>query len=224
MPRIKLVVFDADGVLIRERSSWGYLHSRYGVSKYAKQYTQMYLEGKINYYEWMYLDTSLWIEASGGHLARHDIENMLDSVGIDEGMVRVARRLKEKGVTTAILSGGINLLVDRLSSIIGAEYRLANILVFDHENNLVPGGIPIVPPGSKGYWMKLLRERVNAIRDESVFIGDSVWDKEGFREAGLSILYNGGSIKCSSACVSAEKAEEVYDIIFRYSKDEIRCD
>ena len=62
MSSIKLVVFDMDGTLLRERSCWEYIHRHFGVDN--TEMLKLYMEHKISDQEFAESDIKLWKENS----------------------------------------------------------------------------------------------------------------------------------------------------------------
>jgi phosphoserine phosphatase len=203
------------------------LHEYFGVKNNALKNLERSKKNEITYYEWMYLDTILWnISSKKGYVAKEDIERGLNKIQINEDMVSIARQLKKEGKIISIVSGGIDLLVKRLADAVRADSWVSNILVFDEKSRLVPGGIPLVPGGSKGVHLRRLKQKYNVMNEQTAFIGDSEWDREAFSESGLSILYteyNGRERSVDEACVVATTSKEVRKAIDEYEKDLLLC-
>ncbi|MEM0341057.1 MAG: HAD-IB family phosphatase [Acidilobaceae archaeon] len=186
--KLKLVIFDVDGVLTSVRNSWGFVHEVLGVSNKAKENFKLFLENKISYAKWMELDTRLWIEARGGRLHKSELLEVFSHIEIDSAARPVFDWLKKKNLKTALVSGGVDLWVERVAQVVEADYWLANKLSFDKEGYLVPGGIPIV-----GVWkddaVKRIASHLNVSLSETMFIGDSIWDAPAMRIVGYPVGY-----------------------------------
>jgi len=221
MRQVKVVFFDVDGVIVDIPSSWDYLHKVFGVSSLAKKVYNSFKQKKISYYEWMYLDTFLWIYANKGELKRKTIEKALEKIQPKEEYREIIGKLKEKSKRIVLLSGGISPLVERLSYQLQTNEWYANILVFDEKDRLIPGGIPVVPVGHKGKIIKDYLYFHKIEKKSAAFIGDSEWDKEGFQEVGLSI-YIGNAPKYG-ACTNAYTPKEILSIIEKYEKEILEC-
>lgn len=186
--KIKLVIFDVDGVLVHVRSSWHYIHERLGVAEEAERVKDMFTSGSIDYVKWMELDTRLWINARGGKLHKKDLLEILSDIEVDREAPQVFRWLRKRGVRIAMVSGGVDLLVSRIAETLGADIWLANKLSFDKKGYLVPGGIPLV-----GVWkdkaVKLITNELRISLGETAFIGDSEWDAPAMAIVGYPISY-----------------------------------
>ena len=58
MAKIKLVVFDMDGTLLKPRSCWAYIHEHFGTDN--SEMLKLYIEQKITDQEFVKADISLW--------------------------------------------------------------------------------------------------------------------------------------------------------------------
>ena len=146
--QIKAVVFDVDGVIVPIKSSWGYIHEKLGTVEASKRNYRLFLEGKIGYWEWMYLDTLAWIEAFPG-LTRWDLEEIVSDVDPLPEAYEVVKCLKKRGYKVGLLSAGVEVVVAKVARLLGIEYWMAPLLEFDYRGRLVPGGYPLVEVSKK---------------------------------------------------------------------------
>ncbi len=192
MARLKVVFMDVDGVLVPERSSWDYVHRALGVQDKAKEAMRQFLEGKIDYSEWMKRDTQLWVEASGGRLHRRDLERILSGIPLTEGARELVSWLHKRGVSVILVSAGVELLVARVAREVGADGWVSPRLWFDKRGYLISGGSPIVMPlgpRGKGKIIRRLAMMYGASVEETAFVGDSRWDRDAFEAVGHPIAY-----------------------------------
>ena len=186
--RVKLVIFDMDGVLVPIKSSWQYVHEKLGVEDRAREYLEKYERGEIDYLEWMRLDTGLWVEATRGRLTVWELERLFRDVPVREEAVRAARWLRRHGIIYGIISGGIDLLAKRVAREIGADFFLANQLSYDKRGRLVPGGKPVVGV-KKHLAVKRVAGEYGVPLENVMFVGDSKWDREAMRIVGYPVIY-----------------------------------
>ncbi len=186
MPGIKLVVFDMDGTITRERSSWEYLHRRLGIWEgQAEKYQEQFLAGEISYEEFCRLDAAMW---RGLPLQR--VEALLSEIPLRRKAAEVVAAVRQLGAKPVLLSTGLQLLADRLAGSLGFWYALANELV--HHSGILTGQVVVHvctqdPHKTKGAHLRRLMDRVGASPAETVTVGDSDGDLEMFREAGLAV-------------------------------------
>lgn len=182
MPGIKLIAFDLDGVLVDGHGSWQEVHKGLGTEEKAKIHSEEYHSGKITFDEWAVKDTSLW---HGVEIER--IKEILYNVHMMPGISDTIPKLREK-YKVAIISGGLNILADRLKNEYGFDHSVANELLV--ENGVVSGINQIVDFRGKG---KILEEIAGihgiSVR-ECAAIGDFTNDIPMFRIAGFRIAFN----------------------------------
>ena len=185
--RVKMVLFDMDGVLARIHSSWEYLHKQFGVEDEAKKVMRDFLAGKFDYIEWMRRDTELWVKKKGKvHIT--ELIELFKHVEIDPEAPLVGRELHRRGIIIGIVSGGIDLLARRVASTIGADVWVANKLEFDKRGYLKPGGAPIVGV-DKSRAVKRIMAEYNVRPSETMFVGDSRWDITAMKIVGYPVAY-----------------------------------
>ncbi len=210
--RIKLVVFDVDGVLTEVDSSWGYVHRALGVQGRAREIADMFERGEIKYEEWMLLDTGLWVEATGGRITRWDLERILSGIPIRGDAPEVSRCLHRMGKRIALVSGGIDLLVARVASVVGADLWVANQLSFDRNWRLVPGGLPVVGV-DKGRALRRVLWELNVDAAETMYVGDSRWDLEAMRLVGYPVAMGSDPALEGVARYRISRLAEVCDLV-----------
>ena len=62
MTKIKFVIFDMDGTLLRPRSCWAYIHEHFGTDN--SEMLRLYIEHKITDQEFVKSDINLWQDNS----------------------------------------------------------------------------------------------------------------------------------------------------------------
>ncbi len=185
-----LVALDVDGVLVPIKSSWQYVHERLGTTREAMINYRLFMNGKIGYWEWMYLDTLAWIEARPG-ITIWDLVDIFRSVNVKEDALCGVRVLRDTCNTViALISGGVNVLVERVARTVRADYWFSPKLAFDPQGRLVPGGEPLVEADRKDRILRKLASMLGIPIERTVFIGDSIWDLRGMKEAGFSVAVN----------------------------------
>jgi phosphoserine phosphatase len=179
-----IVVFDMDGVLVHERSSWRIIHEAVGTSN--EHSFQAYIRGEIDDEEFMERDIRLWIDMGIVNISQ--IRELLDRVDLMSGFHHCFEALNERGVELAILSGGIDILADRLGKEGGFNLMMANGIEIDKEGRLTGSGILNVPLREKGSVLRSLIDRGGMI-GPVIVVGDSAVDITMFENADLSIAF-----------------------------------
>ncbi|MEB3755757.1 MAG: HAD-IB family phosphatase [Desulfurococcales archaeon] len=187
--RIKLVLFDVDGVLVDNKSSWQVIHELLGVMEEAEFGARLYLESVIDYLGWMKHDTSLWAKRKRIHI--DELRRAFDRIKVKQEAVEISRVLHRMGFIIGLVSAGIDLLVSRVAKEVGADIWVANKLSYDKRGYLIEGGVPLVPAERKDIVVRRIMGELNVDSSETAFVGDSVWDIPAFLVVGLPIGYGG---------------------------------
>ncbi|MHA1481777.1 MAG: HAD family hydrolase [Candidatus Thorarchaeota archaeon] len=181
---IRLVVFDVDGTLTQHNSSWERLHEVFDVVEEGKKFYAQYFAGEISYQEWADLDAGLW---AGKPVS--EIEKIAEETKLVPGARETVQKLKDRGINVAILSGGIDILANRVAQQVGIDYVLVNKV--HHENGILNGKIEVlVGWGGKAIEIRQITEHYETPLDETAFIGDGRNDISVFGVVGLAIAFN----------------------------------
>jgi phosphoserine phosphatase len=184
MKKLRLVVFDVDGTLLKAVSSWQLLHERLGTWDRGKQYAEQFFRGAITYEDWARLDASLW-----GGLKLERIRQIIDSVPYANGAQHVVTTLRRNGFNVVLLSAGLSIVTERIEREIGVDGSLANELKV--ENGLLTGKVKVkVSFDNKDIALLPMLKRFNLGMDECVAVGDDETMIPLFEKVSLSIAFN----------------------------------
>lgn len=200
MPRrVRLVIFDLDGVLVEERSSWGYLHSVLGSKGVVEErgYSKLFERGLISYSQWMELDLRAMIEVRGVVYCR-ELEEAARRVRIARGAREVVDLLRKVGVPVAIVSAGVDFIASRVAEELGIGEVHVNRLLCDSEGRLLPVGIEVVNPLRKGDVVRALARKYGVDLAETMYVGDSVWDCSAFSVVGVPVVVGSRDVSCGN--------------------------
>jgi phosphoserine phosphatase len=179
-----LVVFDFDGTITEEASSWSVLHSIFGTVGAARENERLYREGRISYLRWAQLDAALW-KGKDEKIAR----SALSDVRVRPGYRKLFNELKKLGVFTAIVSAGLSYAVQPVAATLGVDYSFFNIL--EARQGTLTGRVFVnVEPRSKGEIVDRLSQKLGLSRTNVVTVGDADADEHMFRKAGLAVAFN----------------------------------
>ena len=189
----KLVVFDLDGTLTRERSIWEYIHIRLGKwFGFAEEYQKQFLAGKISYEEFCERDAQVW-----KGMRAEELLEIVKTVPFHTGADELIAYLKQKGLKLSVVSSGLSILSNWVHQKYGFDYSVSNDLL--QENGVLTGKVKIqVYYDKKAEWVKRILERFHVKREEVIAIGDSIGDIDMFQMVGFSIAFN-------SSCKDLEK-------------------
>ena len=203
MKNLKIVVFDMDGVLVQCSSSWRYVHEHFGVCNDVS--LDAFLKYKIDDYEFIRRDVALWLEKKNPlHISI--IEKILSNVKLMKGAKETLQTIKKNGIKTAIISGGIDILSNRIAKELEIDYNLSNGLKIDKNNNLTGEGIVRVSILNKGNTLKNLLKKINIEPNNCIVVGDSHIDISMFEICtGIAFNPREETVKKSAKYVVEEK-------------------
>lgn len=130
---IKGIIFDCDGTLIEE-ISWMKLNLALGVTREMDQRLfKEYHGGKFSYQKW--IDQIVAVYLKNGPTHRRLVERILTSYTLMKGAEATSRELQRRGYHVGIVSGGIDIVVSRVASDIGAhpDFTRANSTILYDE-------------------------------------------------------------------------------------------
>jgi len=183
--QFKLVVFDLDGTLTRERSVWEYIHKQLG--KWygsAEEYQKQFLAGKISYEEFCERDAQVW-----KGMGVEELLEIVKTVPFHPGADELIAFLKRKGLRLSVVSSGLSLLSNWVHQKYGFDYSVSNDLL--QENGVLIGKVKIqVHYDKKAEWVRRILDRFEVKPEEAIAIGDSRGDIDMFQMVGFSIAFN----------------------------------
>lgn len=182
----RLVVFDLDGVLVAGISSWVMVHDHFDVDNDVAYYA--FCDGKIDDEEFMRRDVALWLQFGEQHI--DDITAILDAVPLTKGAKKVLKYFQNRGYETAVISGGIDILADRVGRELGIDLVLSNGVEADTKGFLTGEGILRVSLRDKATPMKEIIDSMDIEPEFIVAVGNSNIDIPMFELADLSIGFN----------------------------------
>ena len=209
---LKLVVFDMDGTLLRPKSSWQLLHDHFGTDN--REMLARYLRHEVSDTEFVARDLELWAAANGGPVDAVTVNHVLDGAEPLPGAAEAVESLHAAGVVTAIISGGIDYLAQKLA----AEWGMAEA----HANPLFDSPVGLqseirVSGHAKAPVMRDVMARHGVSRDEVAAVGDTVVDLDLFALAGTSVAVNtndGRVIEAATHHLPGETLDGVLELLF----------
>ncbi|OYT27407.1 MAG: phosphoserine phosphatase [Candidatus Altiarchaeales archaeon ex4484_96] len=179
----RLVAFDLDGVLVKGTGSWSEIHKVLGTDKISAGHGVDFQNGKISFDEWAKKDTELW---KGVELEK--IKKILYKTRLMKGAGDTINALKSLNYDTIIISGGLQILADRIRDELGMDYAIANRLLFN--NNQVCGIEQRVDFEGKGRILEKIINEKRIDKKDTVAVGDYINDIPLFKAAGFSVAFN----------------------------------
>ena len=183
-PRFRLIALDFDGVLVRQVSAWGTLHEAFGTAKAARRNFADFASERFDYREYMRRDISLW-----GRRSREEVKQVLLRYDLDPEAGSAIAEWRREGRHVAIISAGIDILVEEVARRLGIEHHLANGLESDADGNLTGNGTLRVDLRRKDIVLRRVAENLGCPLGSVVAVGDSPFDLPFLRASGLGIGY-----------------------------------
>lgn len=185
--KFDLVAFDMDGVLVDYLSSWTWVHDRFGVSN--EESVISFMDGDIDDMEFMRRDIALWIKHRPG-LGLRDVERELARLPINPGIAATVGALKEKGIRTVIISGGLDLIAGKIARQYGFDAQWSNGLAADAQGKLTGEGVLRVELCNKSKALREAQDLFGIAPERTAAIGNSSIDVSMFQASSLGIAFN----------------------------------
>ncbi len=209
--KVKIVVFDMDGVLVDVKSSWQYVHEAFDTSN--EENLRRYVNREISYKELLRRDIMLW-----GKIHVNKIKAILAQIPPMQGAKQTIDTLKKAGCKTAIISAGIALLADQLQRKLEIDYSFANTVLTDQNGILTGEGKEVVNLLNKIDIFRRLAIMEKTSTSNCAVVGDSVYDIPLFREAGLSIAFNTDDPRVKKAADFTVKDKDLTKILAYFTR------
>jgi phosphoserine phosphatase len=183
---LKLVALDMDGTLVDVASSWGAVHAYFGDSN--TEGLQAFMDNRIDDAEFVRSDVRIWWRHRP-QLSRRDLEEILGLVPLMPGAHRLIDGLHERGIRTAIVSGGVDVLAERIARELGIDRVLANGFATDGDGRLTGEGIIRVPIWGKEEVLARLQAELGVAPAETGSVGNSEIDVGLFRRSRVGVAF-----------------------------------
>jgi phosphoserine phosphatase len=183
---LRLVAFDMDGTLVDVDSSFAVVHRYFGESN--PEALERFLRDEISDLEFMQSDLAIW-RRHRPDLREQDLVEILRSVPLMPGARVLFDRLHRARLRTAIVSGGLDVLAQRVGRELGVDDIFANSYVLDAEGRLTQEGIIRVPIKSKREVLARLQGRLGVSPEECAAVGNSDIDVGMFERSRLRIAF-----------------------------------
>jgi HAD superfamily phosphoserine phosphatase-like hydrolase len=223
--QFKVAAFDLDGTLFRGDDfvfSWDLLWSGLGFARRTQDdLKRRYLRAsrppaskadRIRAYE-AWCDAAVEKFRAAG-LTRSRLREMSVALRLTANCREALRQLRDAGVTTALISGGINTFLEDVFP----DYRdyfdfvFINELTFD--DNQVVEGVLATAYDFEGKLEALKRvcARVGCTTDEAVFVGDQINDRDVLLSSGLGIAYPASELVVTDAAGALVAKDDLLEV------------
>jgi phosphoserine phosphatase len=183
---LRFVAFDMDGTLVNVASSWAAVHAYFG--DHNEDGLRRFLANEIDDREFVRTDVRVWWKHAPD-LTIEDLERILDDVPLMPGAERLLAGLHARGIRTAIVSGGIDVLARRIGRELGIDLVLANGFRVTADGRLTGEGIIRVPIQEKEAVLAGLQEQLGFAPSETASVGNSAIDVGLFRRSRMGIAF-----------------------------------
>lgn len=204
---ILLASFDMDGTVLQHNSSWVAIHKYFGTEHRGASSLRLYTEGKIDYLEFMRRDIASWPKG----LTRDKIVEILSSYKIRREAPKVFKELRARGIKTALVTSGIDILAKKVAEDLGIDYWLANGLRFDSKGFLLPSGVGRVDPTRKDLAYKKLLARIGIPSKKTIAVGDTIYDLAFLKSAAKGFMLAHTTRVSDPEIIHIDRLSEIFE-------------
>jgi phosphoserine phosphatase len=183
---LRFVAFDMDGTLVDVASSWAAVHAHFGEQN--ADGLRRFLANEIDDEEFIRTDIEIW-RRHVPELAMEDLEAILAGVPLMPGAEKLFAGLRARGIRTAIVSGGIDLLARRIARELRIDVALANGFRVSSSGRLTGEGIVRVPIHGKERVLEALQHQLAVVPEETAAVGNSEIDVGLFRRSRFGVAF-----------------------------------
>ena len=196
---IKLVVFDMDGVLLKNRNSWDVIMNRCMKKRNLREnmvYTFDYIHRKG-------IPDHLY-----SNLTESRIKSYINLNDMSSNVLRTIEYLRERKIKTAIVSAGSHVFAGYISELMGIDYYIGNeVDVNGHKF------IKNVDPAKKDVNVDLIQSKFKILPGETVSVGDSSMDLSMRKKSKYFVAFNPSNYRTLQYSDFTVESTNLYDII-----------
>jgi phosphoserine phosphatase len=210
--KYKLVCFDVDGTLVKDRKGenfWGSLHSEIEGEKgvtIEKARAKAFAAGKLAYSRWAELDLR-GFKREGATINQ-----------FRKAARATVMELHRRGIKLAVISGSIRTIIDELFPDHPFSEVFTNEVFFNEEGKLTRWKVASAGSRGKAAFLRKACRKYKVKLAESVFVGDGQNDVDALRTAGLGIAFcprNEKVAKAANAVVDELDIRKILPLIER---------
>ena len=200
--RFELIAFDVDGTLVDDTVFvWKTLHDYFESDPEAVDRAfDLYMGGRLTYRQWFEHDIKLFREKGADRAA---IMDAIKGMKLFKGVTETLETLGKTGARLVIISGSLNLVVEKLGLTPYFDEIYLNHLEFGEDGELLGGVATPYDVWDKATGLREVAARHGISISSTAFIGDNFNDIAVAEAAGFSIAFN-----CKS-----DKLAEVSDVV-----------
>jgi len=208
-----------DGTLVDVPSSWAMVHTHFGAEN--SEGLRRFMAYEIDDLEFVRTDVRIWWQHRP-RLAIDEVEAILAQAPLMPGARTLIDGLRARGVRTAIISGGIDVLAHRVARELGIDLVLANGFRLHPDGRLTGEGIVRVPIHRKEDVLADLQTQLGIDPSETGSVGNSEIDVGMFRRSrvGVAFLPEDEKVREGATDIVTERdLGRVLDIFDRFPTD-----
>jgi phosphoserine phosphatase len=190
---------------------WTSLHEGFNTDKKArKEAYDNYFKGQITYEQWFNHDLILLKNAGA---TEDKIIKLIDGLKPVKGAKQTLLTLKKRGHRLAIISGSLDIVVNRLFKEINFDYLLINKIFFNSNGSIKGGRHTPYDIEKKAAGLLMLCKKEGIKPEQTLFTGDNENDIHVAKAAGFSIAFNCKSPKLARLCNVEIKEKNLMHIL-----------
>ncbi len=209
-----LFIFDMDGTLTENPSSWQYVHDRLGINNHNA--FNLYRKGMISYYDFFINDIRAWLSRYP-RINRRDVQSLLDEIPLRKGLRDMSEIIHDNGIIQVIVSGGISWLADRIGKEGYFDEIHSNMIGTLADGTIIPEGDAEVDPARKDRIIRMVQEKYGISEKQTVSVGDEYENGSIHARSALSIIISRHPPKNSDAKIRI-RCNNLYGIIDKIKK------
>ena len=203
---VRLASFDMDGTVLEHNSSWVAIHRHFGTEHKGAASLRLYTEGKIDYHEFMRRDIASWPKG----ITRDEIEAILSGYKIRREAPKVFAELRRRGIQTALVTSGIDILAEHVAGALKIDHWVANGLKFDRAGFLLPTGVGRVDPTRKDLAFRKMLRRLAVPAKHTVAVGDTIYDLAFLKSAAMGFMLAHTTRVDDPEIIHIDKLDEIF--------------
>jgi HAD superfamily PSPase-like hydrolase len=213
--KVKMVGFDWDGTigLMSNRSPWAFLHEYLGSKREVVGLRELYLDGKISYIDWSKSDVKGFKKF--GLTKQKMLKIIKENFVMHKGAAETINQLRENGIKTCIISGGIKDIYDYASKRFDFEVDHTSFsarFIFDKNGKLRGARYNDFDYARKVEALKIFCKMEGVSLNETVFVGDSHNDVDIFK-ACTGIAFNHDSEELREQAKHVLKGNDMRELL-----------
>ncbi|MGC8609461.1 MAG: HAD-IB family phosphatase [Thermoplasmata archaeon] len=185
LSEFSLFIFDMDGTLTTDPSSWEHVHDRLRIDNHNN--FNLYKKGFISYRDFFISDIKAWLSRYP-RIRKKDVESILSEIRLRPGLKDLIQLLDDEGIIKVIVSGGISWLADRIIAEAYFDDNYSNSIYTDDRGVIVPDGNVMVDPMHKDMIVRMIQKKYGISKNQTVSVGDEYENGTIHRCSAVSVV------------------------------------